>query len=70
MKPSMFFSISANTKHPKEAGLFIDFFTNSVEANQILLAERGVPISSDVREGIKPQLGKVASHHVRLRGRG
>jgi multiple sugar transport system substrate-binding protein len=57
MKPSMFFSISANTKHPKEAGLFIDFFTNSIEANQILLAERGVPISSDVREGIKPQLG-------------
>jgi multiple sugar transport system substrate-binding protein len=58
MKPSMFFSITANAKHPKEAALFIDFFTNSVEANQVLLAERGVPISSAVRDGIKPQLGK------------
>jgi multiple sugar transport system substrate-binding protein len=38
--------------------MFIDFFTNSVEANQILLAERGVPISSVVREALKPKLGK------------
>jgi len=57
MKPSMFFSITANSKHPKEAAMFIDFFTNSVEANEILLAERGVPISSAVREGIKSKLG-------------
>jgi multiple sugar transport system substrate-binding protein len=59
MKPSMFFSITANSKHPKEAAMFIDFFTNSVEANQILLAERGVPISSAVRDGIKDKLTKV-----------
>jgi len=58
MKPSMFFSITANSKHPKEAAMFLDFFTNSVEANQVLLAERGIPISSAVREGIKPQLGQ------------
>ena len=58
MKPSMFFSVSANSKHPKEAAMFIDFFTNSVEANEILLAERGIPISSAVREGIKSKLGK------------
>jgi multiple sugar transport system substrate-binding protein len=58
MKPSMFFSVAANSKHPKEAAMFIDFFTNSVEANEVLLAERGIPISSAVREGIKPKLGK------------
>ena len=58
MKPSMFFSIPAGSKHPKEAAMFLDFFTNSVEANQVLLAERGIPISSAVREGIKPQLGQ------------
>jgi multiple sugar transport system substrate-binding protein len=58
MKPSMFFSIAANSKHPKEAAMFIDFFTNSVEANEVLLAERGIPISSAVREGIKSKLGK------------
>jgi len=59
MKPSMFFSVTANSKNPKEAAMFIDFFTNSVEANEILLAERGVPISSAVRDGIKPKLTKV-----------
>jgi multiple sugar transport system substrate-binding protein len=57
-KPSMFFSIAANSKHPKEAAMFIDFFTNSIEANQILLAERGVPISSVVRDALKPKMGK------------
>jgi len=51
-KPSMFFSISANSEHPKEAAMFIDFFTNSVEANEIMLAERGIPISSAVQEAI------------------
>jgi multiple sugar transport system substrate-binding protein len=58
MKPSMFFGVTANSKYPKEAAMFIDFFTNSVEANEILLAERGIPISSAVRDGIKPKLGK------------
>ncbi|MCI0560096.1 MAG: hypothetical protein MN733_16525, partial [Nitrososphaera sp.] len=58
LKPAMFFSIMAHSKHPKEAAMFIDFFTNSIEVNEILLAERGVPVSSKVREGLKPKLGK------------
>ena len=58
IKPSQFWSIAATSKHPKEAAMFIDFFTNSVEANEILMAERGVPISSKVREALKPKLGK------------
>ena len=53
-KPSMFFSISAHSDHPTEAAMFIDFFTNSVEANEVLAAERGVPISTVVQDGIKP----------------
>lgn len=56
-KPSMFWSITANSEHPKEAAQFINFFTNSVEANQILMAERGVPISTAVREALAPALG-------------
>ena len=56
-KPSQFFSVSANSEHPVEAAMFIDFFTNSIEANQILLAERGVPISSAVQEALQPTLG-------------
>jgi|YelNatPaOPRAMG01_1025707.scaffolds.fasta_scaffold12937_5 multiple sugar transport system substrate-binding protein len=56
LKASMFFSINAQTKYPKEAGMFIDFFTNSIEANKILAAERGVPISKKIQAFLKPQL--------------
>ena len=33
--------------------MFIDYFTNSVEANKVLMADRGVPVSSVVKEGLK-----------------
>lgn len=61
VKPAMFFSITATAKQPEEAALFIDFFTNDAEANKILLAERGVPISSEVRRVLDPFLGKAQS---------
>jgi multiple sugar transport system substrate-binding protein len=52
-KPSMFFSITRDAKYPEEAAMFINFFTNSVPANAILMADRGVPIASQVKEGMK-----------------
>lgn len=59
LKPSMYFSITEGCEQAEEAAKFIDFFTNSTEANDILLAERGVPISSAVREHLLPQLDPV-----------
>ena len=56
VKPSQFFSVTSQSKHPKEAAMFIDYFTNSVEANRVLMAERGVPISSVVANGLKELL--------------
>jgi pectin-derived oligosaccharide transport system substrate-binding protein len=56
LKPSQFISITKDSKHPKEAAMFIDFVTNDVEANKILLGERGVPISPKIQEAIKPLL--------------
>jgi multiple sugar transport system substrate-binding protein len=56
LKPSQFISITKDSKHPKEAAMFIDFITNSVDANNILLGERGVPISPKIQEAIKPSL--------------
>ncbi|MGG4143989.1 extracellular solute-binding protein [Paenibacillus algorifonticola] len=50
VKPSMYFSISAYTKLQDEAALFVDFFFNNFEANDILLGERGVPATAKVRE--------------------
>ena len=50
VKPSMFFAITRDSKNPELAADFINFFTNDVEANKILMAERGVPVASHVRE--------------------
>lgn len=69
LKASMFFSINARTKYPKEAAMFIDFFTNNLEAHKIMKAERGVPISSRVQTFLKPYLDspqKEAFAFVRL----
>jgi multiple sugar transport system substrate-binding protein len=53
VKPSMFFSLTRDAVYPEEGAMFIDFFTNSVPANAILMADRGVPIASQVKEGMK-----------------
>jgi multiple sugar transport system substrate-binding protein len=59
LKPSMFFSIPTQCENPEEAAAFINYFTNSLEANEVLFAERGVPISSVVREHLLPLLDAV-----------
>lgn len=59
LKPSMFLTISAKTKYPKEAAAFVDFFINDIEAGKILMAERGVPISKKVQRALAPLLTPV-----------
>jgi multiple sugar transport system substrate-binding protein len=58
LKPSQFFSISSQSQQQEAAAKFIDFMTNSLEANEILAAERGVPISAAVREHLYSQLSE------------
>lgn len=53
LKPSMFFSIPASAENPDEAAKFLNFFLTDPSANDILAAERGVPIPSDIREALK-----------------
>ncbi|MNZ67367.1 putative ABC transporter substrate-binding protein YesO [compost metagenome] len=53
MKPSMFFSISENSKVKEEAAKFISFFVNDIEANKLILGDRGVPVSAKVKEALK-----------------
>jgi multiple sugar transport system substrate-binding protein len=62
LKPGMFFSIAESSKNKEEAAKFIDWFTNSTECNEILLAERGIPINSEVAEAIKPKADAVAQN--------
>ncbi len=59
LKPSMFFSIPSNCEHAEEAAAFINYFTNDLEANEVLFAERGVPISSAVRDHLSPMLDEI-----------
>jgi multiple sugar transport system substrate-binding protein len=65
LKPSQFFSITSHSKHPKEAAAVIDYFTNSVEANRVLLAERGVPIAPKIQEALKPILSPIELETIR-----
>lgn len=55
-KPSMFFSVAESSGKKEAAAMVVNFFTNTEEANGILLGERGVPISIVVAETIKPQM--------------
>ncbi|MDO5423956.1 MAG: ABC transporter substrate-binding protein [Eubacteriales bacterium] len=52
LNPSQFFCVSADGENPDEAAALIDWLTNSVDCNNVLLGERGVPISSVVAEAI------------------
>ncbi len=55
-KPSMFFSVTENSKVKEEAAKFINFFVNDIEANKLIKGDRGVPVSSKVKEALKPIL--------------
>ncbi len=56
LKPSQFFAISSDSKNPEEAAKILNFITNSVDCNNILLGERGIPLSSKVADAIAPNL--------------
>ncbi|BDR52590.1 putative ABC transporter substrate-binding protein YesO [Bombiscardovia nodaiensis] len=56
LKPSLSWTISKTCKNPDLAAKWINFYVNNVEANKVLLTDRGVPISSKVLEAIKPSL--------------
>ena len=59
LRPSQFFSITSSSEHKEEAARIIDYFTNSERAQDILQAERGVPVSSKMADYLRPQLSDV-----------
>ncbi len=56
LRPGMFFSVTVDSKNPEAAVKFINYWTNDVPANEILLGERGVPASSKVSEAIMDKM--------------
>ena len=55
-KPSMFFSVGANSQNKEAAAAFLNFFINDVEAGKILGVERGIPASPATRDAVAPTL--------------
>jgi multiple sugar transport system substrate-binding protein len=51
-KPSMFWSVGAKTKHPKEAAEFVNFLLNDPDAAKLILVDRGMPINLKLRLAI------------------
>ncbi|MCL6590764.1 MAG: extracellular solute-binding protein [Firmicutes bacterium] len=53
LKPSMFFSVTKKSLHKDEAVKFVNYFINDIEANKVLMGERGIPIVPKVRDTLK-----------------
>lgn len=52
LRGAMYYAISAGTKHPVESAKLIDFLLNDEAAADELLAERGLPLNTSIREYI------------------
>lgn len=64
LKSSQFFSVGAHTKNPEEAVKVLNFLTNSSDANNILLGERGVPASSVIADELAPKMTEVEQNVI------
>ncbi|HBS74399.1 MAG TPA: hypothetical protein DEB55_08440, partial [Microbacterium sp.] len=53
LKSSMMYTIAANTEHPDEAALLIDFLVNDPEVGEIFGTNRGLPASSTQLAGME-----------------
>ncbi|MFV2022474.1 ABC transporter substrate-binding protein [Micromonospora sp. LOL_023] len=56
LKPGMYWSVSAESEHPAEAELLINFLVNTTEAGEIIGSERGIPANATVLESIRDSL--------------
>lgn len=67
-KPSMFFSVSAQSENKEAAAQYISFFVNNPDAASVLDVERGVPESAPVRDALAPQLDEAGRAAVEFIG--
>lgn len=65
LKPSQFFAVTADSANPEEAAKVVNYLTNSIPCNEVLLGERGVPVAQNVAEAIVPKLDEKSQEGVR-----
>lgn len=58
--------ISSISEHKEEAARLINFLINDEEANRIMGIERGIPVSSKVREALMPELDEESRAMARI----
>ncbi|WP_164234070.1 ABC transporter substrate-binding protein [Microbacterium hydrocarbonoxydans] len=58
LRGAMYYSIAASSKHPAESAKLIDFLLNDEAAADELLAERGLPLNTDIREYIADKVSE------------
>ncbi|MCH4031520.1 MAG: ABC transporter substrate-binding protein [Lachnospiraceae bacterium] len=58
LHPSQYFSCGAHSKNPDEAVAVLNYIINDVDANKVLLAERGIPAASTVANAISSDLSE------------
>ena len=56
LRSSMYISMAANSENPELAARFINFLINDIEANRILLGERGIPVPPSVMADLYPRV--------------
>ena len=56
IQSSQMLCVSNDSEHPDEAAKFIEFFQSNIDANKILLAERGIPTFTAVRDALADEL--------------
>lgn len=64
-RPALIWSVGSTTLYGEQAAKFISFFVNDIEAGRILGVERGVPMSTKVREAILPNLNPTEQKTVK-----
>jgi multiple sugar transport system substrate-binding protein len=66
LKPSMFWSVSADSQNIEESKKFIDWFVNDTEAGDILTTTRGVPVSKKILDYLTPKLTAADKQQIEL----
>ena len=66
IKPSQYFSISANSQNKEEAVKYLNWFINDKEANEILLGERGIPANTEVADHIAPMMSETDQQVIKF----
>lgn len=61
LRPSQFMAGNADTDHPEEVALFLDFMVNDLGATAILGNDRGAPVNSQVRQNLIDNASEIDS---------